>query len=223
MTQITWSYSSLKTFEQCPKKYYHLRVAKDVKDEGSEATIYGQEVHKAAEDYIKLGTPIPKKFVFLQDICDAFNIIDGEKHCELKLGVKRTPTGYEPCGFFDTGVWWRGIGDLVIINGTLAFSIDYKTSKNAKYADMKQLDVLAAALFTHFPQVERIKSALVFVVSGEFIHKEHEAHLRDSYFSTFDEGLDRLAVAQESGVWNANSGPLCKFCPVTSCEHNRKR
>lgn len=219
----TWSYSSLKTFEQCPKKYYHLRVLKDVKDEGSEATIYGQEVHKAAEEYIKSSTPIPTKFEFLKDVLDAFNMINGDKHCELRLGVKRTPTGYEPCGFFDKDVWWRGIGDLIINQGNTLFSIDYKTSKNAKYADMKQLDILAAALFTHFPEVEKIKSGLVFVVSGEFIYKEHTVNLRDSYFAMFDEGLDRLAAAQETGVWNANSGPLCRYCPVTSCEHNRRR
>lgn len=223
MSNIVWSYSSLKTFEQCPKKYYHLRILKDVKDETSEAIIYGQEVHKAAEEYIKNGKPIPKKFEFLKDICDAFNIIDGEKHCELRLGVKRTPNGYEPCGFFDKDVWWRGVGDLIIIQDNMAFSIDYKTSKNAKYADLKQLDILAAALFVHFPQLERIKSGLVFVVSGEFVYKEHTADLRDSYFATFDDSLDRLAGAQESGVWNANSGPLCRFCPVTSCEHNRRR
>lgn len=220
---ITWSYSSIKTFDQCPKKYYHLRVLKDIKDEGSDATVYGQEVHKAAELYIKNGTPIPRKFEFLQDVCDAFNIIEGEKHCELRLGVKRTETGYAPCGFFDKDVWWRGIGDLVILQDTLAFSIDYKTSKNSKYADMKQLDVLSAALFTHFPQLERIKSGLVFVISGEFIYKEHTADMKDSYFASFDNELDRLAVAQETGVWNANSGPLCRFCPVTSCEHNRRR
>lgn len=219
----TWSYSSLKTFEQCPKKYYHLRVLKDVKDEGSEATIYGQEVHKAAEEYIKSGTPIPTKFEFLKDVLDAFNMINGDKHCELRLGVKRTPNGYEPCGFFDADVWWRGIGDLIINQGNTLFSIDYKTSKNAKYADMKQLDILAAGLFTHFPKVEKIKSGLVFVVSGEFIYKEHTVDLKDSYFATFDEGLDRLAVAEETGVWNANSGPLCRFCPVVACEHNRKR
>lgn len=219
----TWSYSSLKTFEQCPKKYYHLRVLKDVKDEGSEATIYGQEVHKAAEDYIKSAVPVPKKFEFLQDVLDAFNMIEGEKHCELKLGVKRTPTGYEPCGFFDADVWWRGIGDLVINQGTLAFSIDYKTSKNAKYADMKQLDILAAALFTHFPKIEKIKSALAFVVSGEFIHKEHVSEMRDSYFASFGDELTRLEAAEVTGVWNANTGPLCRFCPVVACEHNRKR
>jgi CRISPR/Cas system-associated exonuclease Cas4 (RecB family) len=219
----TWSYSSLKTFEQCPKKYYHLRVVKDVKDEGSEATLYGQELHKAAEDYLKDNTPIPPKFAYIQQVVDAIKEIPGEKHCELKLGVKRTDTGYEPCGFFDKDVWWRGIGDVVVVQDDVAFSLDYKTSKNAKYADMKQLDILAAALFTHFPQIKKVKSALAFVVSNEFIHKEHFADMRDSYFATFEPELDRLAAAEESGVWNTNTGPLCKFCPVHHCEHNRKR
>ncbi len=220
---ITWSYSSLKTFEQCPKKYYHLKVVKDVKDEGSEATLYGQELHKAAEDYLKEGTPIPPKFGYVQDTVDAIKNIPGEKHCELKLGVRKTDTGYEPCGFFDKDVWWRGIGDVIVVQDELAFSLDYKTSKNAKYADLKQLDILAAALFTHFPQVKKIKSALAFVVSNEFVHKEPFAAMRDSYFAAFEPDLDRLATAQETGVWNTNTGPLCKFCPVVSCEHNRKR
>lgn len=219
----TWSYSSLKTFEQCPKKYYHLRVVKDVKDEGSDATLYGQELHKAAEDYLKEGKPIPPKFQFIQDVVDAIKDIPGEKHCELKLGVKQTDAGYEPCGFFDKDVWWRGIGDVVVIQDDVAFSLDYKTSKNAKYADLKQLDILAAALFTHFPQIKKVKSALAFVVSNEFIRKEHFAEMRDSYFATFQPELDRLATAEETGVWNTNTGPLCKFCPVTSCEHNRRR
>jgi CRISPR/Cas system-associated exonuclease Cas4 (RecB family) len=220
---ITWSYSSLKTFEQCPKKYYHLKVVKDVKDEGSEATLYGQELHKAAEDYLKEGKSIPPKFGYIQDTVDAIKKIPGEKHCELKLGVKKTDTGYEPCGFFDKDVWWRGIGDVIVVQDELAFSLDYKTSKNAKYADLKQLDILAAALFTHFPQIKKIKSALAFVVSNEFVHKEHFAEMRDSYFAAFEPDLDRLATAQETGVWNTNTGPLCKFCPVVSCEHNRKR
>jgi len=200
-----------------------LKVVKDVKDEGSEATLYGQELHKAAEDYLKEGTPIPPKFSYVQDTVDAIKNIPGEKHCELKLGVRKTDTGYEPCGFFDKDVWWRGIGDVIVVQDELAFSLDYKTSKNAKYADLKQLDILAAALFTHFPQIKKIKSALAFVVSNEFVHKEHFAEMRDSYFAAFEPDLDRLATAQETGVWNTNTGPLCKFCPVVSCEHNRKR
>ena len=37
----TWSYSKVNSFKQCPKKYYHMYVKKDVKDTGSVATRYG--------------------------------------------------------------------------------------------------------------------------------------------------------------------------------------
>lgn len=218
-----WSYSSLNTFKQCPKKYYHLKVIKDVKDKGSTATVYGQEVHTAAEEFIRDGKEVPKKFSFMNSILDALNKIEGEKHCELKLGVALTDEGYKPAEFFGDDVWWRGIADLVIINGDTAHSIDYKTSKNAKYADTKQLDAVAAALFIHFPQLKTIKSALAFVVSKDFIQKTHSSTDVELYFKTFQPDLERLEGAQESGVWNAISGPLCGWCPVTSCEHYRKR
>lgn len=219
---ITWSYSSIKTFDQCPKKYYHLRVLKDVKDEGSEATIYGQEVHTAAEEFIKNGTPVPAKFKFIKSTLESLNNIEGVKHCEMKLGLKLTDNGYAPCEFFSKDVWWRGIADLVIINGSLAYSVDYKTSKNAKYADTKQLDAVAFALFHHFPEVETIKSALAFVVSKEFIKKNHYRENMDNYIKGFEPMLDRLNGALETDVWNPISGPLCRFCPVVECEHNRK-
>jgi hypothetical protein len=217
----TWSYSSLKTFDQCPKKYYHLRIVKDVKDEGSPATSYGQELHKAAEDYIKVGSTIPPKFSFLAPTLQALDNIEGAKHCEIKLGVRKTETGYEPCEFFAKDVWWRGIADLFIDQGDTAYLVDYKTNKNAKYADTKQLDLLAGALFLHFPKVNRIKSGLLFVVSNEFIRKEHDRELAYSYLSVFEKELDRLEAAQSSNVWNAVTGPLCKFCPVHTCEHNK--
>ena len=218
-----WSYSSINTFKQCPKKYYHLKVAKDVKDKGSTATLYGQQVHQAAEDYIASETPIPAKFKFLTPIVKALNAIEGEKLCEMKLGVAQTDEGYKPTTFFAKDVWWRGIADLVIINGDTAHSIDYKTSKNARYADTKQLDAVAAALFVHYPQLKKIRSALAFVVSKDFIKNEHTVDLKDSYFASFKPDLDRLAAAEDSDVWNAISGPLCGWCPVVSCEHHRKR
>lgn len=218
-----WSYSSLNTFKQCPKKYYHLKVAKDVKDKGSTATVYGQEVHTAAEEFIRDGKKVPKKFSFMDPVLNSLNNIEGEKHCELRLGVAKTDEGYKPTGFFAGDVWWRGIADLVIINGDIAHSLDYKTSKNAKYADTKQLDAVAAALFIHFPKLKTIKSALAFVVSKDFIKKTHTATDVERYFKTFQPDLERLEGAQESGVWNAISSPLCGWCPVTSCEHHRKR
>ena len=217
-----WSYSSIKTFESCPKKYYHLKVLKDVKDTGSEATIYGQQVHTAAEEYIKNGVDIPEKFAYIRGVVERLGEKEGKKHTEFRMGVKKTGDGYAPCGFFDKDTWWRGIADLVIVSGDTAYSIDYKTSKNAKYADTKQLDLVAAALFVYFPEVKKVRSALIFLVSNEVIKKDHYVEDMARYFGVFDTTLNRLETAEKTDVWNAVTSPLCKFCPVISCEHNPK-
>jgi hypothetical protein len=219
----TWSYSSIKTFDQCPKKYYHLRVAKDVKDEGGLAAQYGTDLHKAAEDFVKEGRPLPGKFSFMQPVMDALIAIPGDKHTELKLGVKLTDTGFAPCDFFDPDVWWRGIVDLAIINDSVAHMVDYKSGKTAKYADTKQLDLMAGALFVHFPNLQKVKSALIFVVSNDFIRKTHYPYDVSKYFNVFAPQLDRLNEAEDCGVWNPIPGPLCGWCPVVSCEHYRRR
>jgi hypothetical protein len=221
--KIQWSYSSLKTFAQCPKKYYHLKVAKDIVDEGGEAAVYGTLVHKAAEDYLRDGVPIPEKFAYMRPVLDALNKIPGEKHCEIELGIKIRNGKFEACAFDDPDYWWHGIADLAIINHGRAYLVDYKTSKNAKYADIKQLDLLAAALFLHYPTLLEIRSALAFVVSNEFVKKDHDRILKDNYVNVMRPELDRLEAALKADVWNPISGPLCGFCPVSTCIHHRKR
>ena len=220
---ITWSYSSLKTFEQCPKKYYHLKVLKDVKDTGSTATLFGTHVHKAAEDFMEKGTPIPEKYKFVVPALEALKQIPGEKHCEIRLAVAYDGKQHTPTTFFAKDVWWRGVADLLIIDGEQAYLVDYKTGKNAKYADTTQLDIMAAGVFTHYPEVQHIKSALIFVVSNEFIRKTHSRALHKSYYAIFDEPLDNLIAAGENNVWNANSSPLCAYCPVKKCVHHITR
>lgn len=222
---MAWSYSSIKTFDQCPKKYYHLRVAKDVKDEGGQAALYGTAVHEAAERRVKYNEPLPQRFAFMEPIIGAFTALPGEKLTEVKLGVRKTRDGYEPCDFFDRDVWWRGVVDLLVLDDTRAFLVDYKTGKNTRYADMKQLDLMAGALFVHYPHLTKVKSALAFVLAKEFLKKDHlpgdeNVH---GYLNVFEAELDRLEHAEASGVWNAKSGPLCGFCPVKDCLHYRDR
>jgi len=215
-----WSYSSIKTFDQCPKKYFHLKVVKDIKDTPGEAADYGTSVHEAAEFFIKDGTPIPEKFAFMRPYVEPLAKKKGTKHTELKLGVSKA---LEPRGFFAKDVWYRGIADLFIVNGTKAWLVDYKTGKNAKYADIKQLDLLAGAMFVHYPEVEVINSALLYVVSQEMPRKIHHRQHLNTYMGVFDTQLDRLEAAKENGVWNANPSGLCGWCPVESCEHWRPR
>jgi CRISPR/Cas system-associated exonuclease Cas4 (RecB family) len=224
MTSAAWSFSSIKTFDQCPKKYYHLKVAKDTKDEGSEATIYGTEVHEAAEKFVRDAEPIPEKYKVIRPVVEALMQFPGEKHVELKLGVKKDANGeYAPCDFFDPDVWYRGIVDLLIVSNRRAWIVDYKTGKSARYADTKQLDLMAGAVFVHYPEVYVIKSGLAFVVSNEFISKVHVRGNRREYLNVFSDQLERLEGAHQSGVWNAKPSGLCPWCPVTSCGHWTQR
>lgn len=217
---IVWSYSSLKTFQQCPRKYYHTKVAKDIKEPDTKATLYGKRMHTVAEEYIRDGTPIPPEFDYLEPTLKTLADIPGEKHCEVKLGLTRD---FKACDFDAPDVWWHGIADLVIINEEkgLAHSVDYKTSKSARYADIKQLDLVAAGIFAKFPQVKKIKSALVFVVSKEFVKSDHNKEQELHYVAQMLPDIKRIESALKTNVWNPVSGPLCRFCAVKDCEYNR--
>jgi len=220
LTMPTWSYSSLKTFQQCPKKYFHIKVAKDVVDRPHESALYGSAVHKSAEDHVADGVPIPAKYDYMIPTIEALKKIPGEKFCEIKLGVTEK---LEACDYSAPDAWWHGIVDLLIVDedSGIAHMVDYKTSKNAKYADTKQLDYMAAAVFAKFPEIKVIKSALLFVVSNEFVKKKHVAENKELYMNSAMFDLNRLKSAFNNGVWNPVTGPLCRFCPVKSCEHNR--
>ena len=222
MPNFTWSYSSLSLYQQCPRKYHRLRVVKDIKEGETEALIYGKEVHKAAEEYVRDGTPIPTKYSFIQKYVDPLKEIPGDKLCEYQMGLTEK---LEPCGFFDKDVWWRGVADLLILNGEdkKAHVIDYKTGKSAKYADTKQLELLALATFKHFPYTEKIKSGLVFLVSEEFVKADYLKDQETTLWGRWLPELSRLEKSYEVDVWNPKPNFTCrKFCPVKDCEHNGK-
>ena len=218
---ITWSYSSLGLFQQCPRKYHRLRVVKDIVEPEAEHLTYGKLVHEAAEKYIRDGEPIPAKYSFLSPVLDVLKEIPGQKHCEHKMGLTED---LEACGFFDKKVWYRGIADLIIINDNLAHIIDYKTGKSAQYADTKQLELMALAVFKHFPTVEKVKAGLAFVVCEEFVKSNYDKEKSPEMWLRWVQETDKLAAAYENDVWNAKPNGLCgKYCDYTACPHNGRR
>lgn len=220
MPKVAWSFSSLKTFQQCPKKYYHTKVAKDVTEPDTQATLYGKSVHTAAEEFIRDDKPLPPEYAYMTGILETLKALPGEKHCELKMGLTED---LKPTGFLSKDTWWRGIADLVVINRDkgVAHSVDYKTSKSARFADTKQLDLVATGLFAKYPEVKRVKSALIFVVSKEFVRAEHHAEMVPKYMEKPRQDVARIEAALDNGVWNPKESALCKFCPVKQCEYNR--
>lgn len=219
-----FSYSSITTFEKCAKKYHHTRVLKDVEDKAGPEAQYGTDFHTSAEQFIRDDAPMPGRFKAMEPLVSRMKALPGEQFVELKVGVKRNAEGEaEPCGFFDEDAWYRGIIDFAAVNGVNGRMVDWKTGKNATYADMRQLDMMAGAMFVLFPKLETIKSALVYVVAGDLIPKEHYWEKTEDYLGVFNEQLMNLAVAEQTGVWNPNPTPLCGWCPVKTCPHWRDR
>ena len=64
MAEFTWSYSSLKQYQNCPKQYHEIRVLKNYTVKETEAIIYGKAVHEALELYVKENKPLAKKNPF---------------------------------------------------------------------------------------------------------------------------------------------------------------
>jgi hypothetical protein len=212
-----WSYSSMSLFQQCPKKYYHLRVAQDAADPPSEQMRYGLEVHKAAEDYVRDGTPIPEKFAYMQEPLDRLKQMKGDTYCEYKMGITRD---LKACSFGSKDAWWRGIADLLIINGDKARVVDYKTGKN-QYADTKQLELLALATFKHFPQVVSVSAGLLFVVHTAFIKEKFHTDEQEQRWGKWLQQTSQLDEAFETNTWNPKQNFTCRsWCPVTTCSHN---
>lgn len=223
MKTPAWSYSSITLFDQCPKKYYHLRVAKDIKEPESDAMMYGKDVHLAAENFMRDGTPVPEKYAYMRPMLEKLKSIPGEKFCELKMGLKKQDGRLVACDFFDKDVWYRGVADLIIVNHETgeARVVDYKTGKSSRYADTKQLALMAACVFSRFPEVKVVKSALLFVVAADLVKADYKVEAGYNIFSELDGTLVSRETAYETGVFNPKKNFSCKaWCPVLNCAHN---
>jgi CRISPR/Cas system-associated exonuclease Cas4 (RecB family) len=216
---LSHSYSAIKDFENCPKKYHEVRILKRFKSKDTEATLYGTAVHKAFENYIRDRTPLPEKFAQFQSFVEPLAALDGTKRCEEKMGIR---ADFSPCGFFDKDVWFRGVPDFLLINpdGKIARVADYKTGKSSRYADSTQLELMAAMIMAHHSEVNTVKGALLFVVAQDVVKATYTRTQLPEIWSKWAARANAIETALELNVWNPKANGLCKFCPVTDCPHN---
>lgn len=214
----TWSYSSISLFQQCPRKYHRLRIVKDIVEPPQEHLLYGTAVHRAAEEFIRDGKDLPPKFEMFKPQLTLMKVLKGDKYCEYEMGIRKD---FTPCAFDDPDVWLRGIVDLLVVGSDSARIIDYKTSKSSKYADTKQLELLSLLVFKHFPNVKKIKAALLFLVSQDLVRAKYTEEQQSAAWIRWLDIVKSLEAAMKVDVWNPKPNFTCrKFCAVKDCEHN---
>ncbi len=203
-------------FENCPRKAYHVRLAKDLpKSEPSEAMLWGRKVHDALEARINRGTPLPPNLP-LEDLVQFGNY---QARAELKVAIREN--GKE-CEFFDSDVWARGVVDVVLNAkpdlGTVMF-LDWKTGKPRE--EPAELEFHAVLYKAKEPQLEKIVGSYVWLQQKK-IGKLHDLSETDKKLEairrTHDDIGHRLAMGEQA--FPPRQNPLCGWCPVKQCEFN---
>lgn len=222
MATFNWSYSSLKDYLTCPRRYHEIKVLKKYPREETDATRYGTSLHLAAEEYIRDGKPLAPEFVFLQPVLDSLGRKGGRKLCEHKMGVREDGS---PCDFFAEDVWCRGVADLLIVDdeNMTAWVFDYK-SGNDKYPDTDQLKLMSLLVFAHFKHIKVVRGGLLFVLKNTAAKYKLDADDADTAWWYFRNNVAKIQSSFETGVWNPKQSGLCrKWCPVKTCEFQGDR
>lgn len=214
MTKLSHSYSAIKMYDNCPKRYNMQRVTKEVKDIQGEASLYGERVHKQLEDRLNGTQLLPPESVKYEALVEAFSTMDGELLVEQELTLNAS---LEPTGWWSDDAWLRSKLDVLILNGEDALVADWKTGK--RRPDFFQLELFALQTFKHHPQIQRVKSVFVWLKDMQM---DHEVYTRDDLPSLWDKLLSKITLIEKSlehNNWPAKPSGLCPWCPAKNvCE-----
>ncbi len=215
--KFAWSYSALKNFETCPKRYYHYNVWKDVKEPESQQLVDGNNLHRHFENRIAKGTPLPLGYGMHERLLASVVNAPGETYTEQKLAIT---SAFEPSVYFGPNVWFRTQIDAAKVRGDgIAVIFDWKTGKPA--ADITQLQLMAAAIFIHMPAVQRVKAALVFVGHDATEKAEFTRQDQTEIWGEILPRVRRVDNARRSQEYPPTPSGLCKkYCAVTSCPYH---
>lgn len=207
-----WSFSVLSIFEQCRKKYFHLKVKKDVKDGDSEASREGKLIHDALHHRVIDAKPLPVPMRHMEAMAARFADAPGEKFGEMRMALNRN---FEPRGFFAKDVWVRAVLDLLIVRDNRATLIDWKTGK--KKLDWTQLQLSAAVLSRLMPEITEFKLVFVWLRDSDASIETISKSDLKAVWLKFLPRVQQIGVARQTTEFPASEGPLCGWCPVTTC------
>lgn len=212
---FAWSYSRLKAFETCPKRYYHYDVAKDVKEDESPHLREGSALHKAFEERVRDGKQLPLPYAHHEPMMVKLIESPGDTLAEQKLALT---ANFKPTGFFSANVWFRTVIDFCKVRPKSAVVVDYKSGKVTD--DETQLALTAATLFHYAPGIEQVKAAFLFANNDRLVSKTFH---RDGLLGIWRDILPRVRRLEDATAENEYppkpSGLCVKYCAVTSCPH----
>jgi len=228
--QIAWSWSRLDRYRKCPLQSFWMDYADKadkVQQPPNPVFEKGKKMHKAMEDALNRGLPLPAAMPVPggQTVrLDHLQPVVGSMSASERLWVENQlafTKDLRPTSWFGKDAWVRVIWDAACKNGTKVNVCDWKSG--APKAALEQLELFAASVFTALPDVEEVRTHLVFLEHRKYTHdvfyKSSEKHI----WQKFGEEAEQIQISMETGNWEPNPGFACKYCPVpkSKCQYSQ--
>lgn len=205
-----WSYSALTAYETCPHRFNLTRVTKQVREPQTEATIWGNKVHKALELYAKNKTPLSPDMKKYERYVRKIQSYEGKRVVEERVALNKD---FRPTKWMAKDVWVRGIIDIGVVGSERAYLLDWKTGK--RKPDSDQLKLFAALAFAMYPWVDSVVTGFIWLKEDKF---DKEVFTRDQLpeiWGEFMPRLSRMARSYSEDKWTPKPSGLCRsWCPV---------
>lgn len=220
------SYSLLNKWDICNHQAYRIYIAKDLpKEKESPEMKWGNEVHKAFETRLKWGSAVRgnpdtgydwlPSMIQYEPFAAA---LDGRSvKPEQQLGI--TSKG-QPVGFWDGATWLRGKLDAPVVSGATALLLDWKTGKPRE--EPFELEVQALLLRARHPEIRTIVGRYVWLKENR-LGETHDCSDTQRTFNMVHDTMDEIAHSIQMDRFDKKPGPLCGWCPVIDCNHNRRK
>lgn len=220
--KFAWSWSRLKNWRVCPKRHYHVDLAKDFVEVEGEQLKWGNQLHEAMARYIERGVPLPKTMERYE--AAAKQIVQhkdagADVRVELKLAMDDQ---YRPTQWFDGATWFRGVVDVMYLapHTRTAAALDWKTGKIEP--SYEQLALNAALIFAHYgDDVDTVITQYQWLAYDD---DTTETIDRDKVAKTLASLMPEVKQMEEAArtvTYPPKPNRLCKsYCPVTSCPHH---
>jgi len=214
-----WSYSTLKTFEQCNYRSYIAKVKKIQEDYGP-AAARGTVIHDEAEQYVigQLGElpdslrKFEKQFKELREL-----YAEAKVETEGEWGFTRA---WEATGWLAPDTWGRiKLDAFVHESETSARVIDYKTGKayGNEISHSQQALIYAIGSFFRFPELEIAKTEIWYLDHGTTLE---QVYTRDEAMIFMPKLHDRAVTMTTATKFPPNpSNYNCKWCSYGKGEY----
>lgn len=226
--RFTWSYSSISTFEICPRKWWAEKVSKVAGWESNPAAEWGVAVHEEleyrAQDVAPDIKPLPMNMSQYQGTLDkvrALAAMSLESRFEYKMGLTADNTA---CGFDDADMFGRGIVDTYFkVREDTVFIGDYKTG-GRYYGPTLQPIVCAKMTFAAHPEINHIKTAWTYLKVGKNEVQDFTREGINDDFAAVTDVVQQMQRAIDNQNFPARKGFLCRsYCSDFTCPHNGRK